>query len=186
MLLDTAVGILLAIGVSLYFDARLTPLLLWSGIVFVLLPDIDFLIEFARHGSVGGKVIREHRNITHFPILYALVMVLIFIFFGAKWAVLLGATSIAHFLHDSIGLGWGIKWLWPFSKKAYKFFSNKKGEVSKNLISSWGQDELKVIVAQYGDPNWLKNNYLCLSKTLIIEMSAFLISIFILLLYLFY
>ncbi|MDP3015176.1 MAG: metal-dependent hydrolase [bacterium] len=184
MFLDIALGILLSIGMSLYFNIELTLLLISMGIVFVLLPDIDFFIELARHGNVGGKVIREHREVTHFPLLYIPLVVLIFFIFGKMWGVFFGLATLFHFVHDSIGLGWGIRWFWPFSKNAYKFFSEKNGKFSKRLVVSWRKDELIDTVAKYGDPNWIKNIYLRPSKILIIEFLSFLVAIIILIVFL--
>ena len=70
MFLDIGIGILLSIWTSCFFHSDLTFTLVFAGIAFALLPDIDFFIEFFKHGSVGGKVIREHRELTHFPIIY--------------------------------------------------------------------------------------------------------------------
>lgn len=75
MFLDIATGILLSIGANWYFGTELTFWLILLGVVFVLFPDIDFLIEMVRHGNVGGKVIREHREITHFPLIYVPLIV---------------------------------------------------------------------------------------------------------------
>lgn len=186
MFLDIGIGILLSIFISWYFKYKLAFLFIASGIVFSLLPDIDFLIEFLRHKSVGGKVIREHREITHYPLFYIPIVILVLFLFGKMWALFFILAVFFHFLHDSIGIGWGIKWLYPFSKKSYKFFCEKDGRLSKRFIISWEQDELKSVVEQYGDPNWIKNIYLRPSPVFIIEFLAFLFAIFVLIVYLYY
>ena len=177
MFLDIAIGILLSIGMNLYFNIELTLLLISMGVVFVLLPDIDFLIELARHGNVGGKVIREHREITHFPLPYTPLIILIIFVFGKMWGVFFGLAILLHFIHDSIGIGWGIRWFWPFSENAYKFFSEKNGKFSKKLVISWGKKELINMVAKHGDPNWIKNFYLRPNKISIIEFLLFLMAV---------
>ena len=36
-------------------------------------------------------------------------------------------TSVyTHFILDSVGAGWGIKWLWPFSNDRIKLFANQE------------------------------------------------------------
>jgi len=184
MFLDIGIGILLSIWTSWFFHTDLTFTLVLAGIAFALLPDIDFFVELIRHGSVGGKVIREHRELTHFPIIYIPIAIFVFAIFGAMWTLFFILALFAHFLHDSIGLGWGIKWFWPFSRKAYKFFSEENGKFSfHRLIVSWNSEELTKVVAGYGDPNWIRNIYFRLTPVAVIEFSFFIISLIILYLY---
>lgn len=184
MFLDIGIGILLSIWTSWFFHVDLMFTLILTGIIFALLPDIDFFIELIKHGNVGGKVIREHRELTHFPIIYIPVAILVYVVFGAMWATLFSLAIFAHFLHDSVGIGWGIKWFWPFSKKAYKFFSEKDGRFSNRVIISWDPAELTEVAANHGDPNWIRNIYLQFTPIAIIEFSFFAISLLILSLYL--
>lgn len=184
MFLDIGVGIFLSILISWFFQIDLTFVLIFVSVIFVLFPDLDFLVEFIKHGSVGGKVIREHRELIHFPFLYIFIVIFILIVLGVMWAMLFSFALLAHFLHDSIGIGWGIKWFWPFSKKSYKFFSEKDGKFSSRLVVSWSEEELKEVVNKYGDPNWIKNIYLSLSLISVVEFIFFLISIFALYFYL--
>ncbi len=184
MFLDIGIGILSSIWTSWFFHADLTFALILAGIAFALLPDIDFFIELIKHGSVGGKIIREHRELTHFPIIYIPIAILIFVIYGTMWATLFGLALVAHFLHDSVGIGWGIKWFWPFSRGSYKLFSEKDGRFSSRLIISWGPEELIKVVADYGDPNWIRNIYLRFHPVAVIEFSFFVISLIILYFYL--
>lgn len=158
--LDVAVGIFLAIFASWFWGAGLNQRLIAPAVLFALLPDVDFWIEFFKHGSVGGKEIREHREILHFPLAYVPIIFIVALVFGAMWAFLFGCGIFLHFLHDSVGLGWGIKWLWPLSHRSYKFFSERDGRFSSRLVVSWRPRELKWFVANYGDPNWFRNIYL--------------------------
>ena len=183
MFLDIGIGILLSVWTSWFFRVDLTLTLILAGIAFALLPDIDFFVEFIKHGSVGGKVIREHRELIHFPIIYIPIVILIFVTYGAMWTALFGLCLLAHFIHDSIGIGWGIKWFWPFSRKTYKFFSEKDGKFSHRLVVSWSPEELTKVVSEYGDPNWIRNIYLRLTPVSVIEFSFFAISLIVLYLY---
>ena len=184
MFLDIGIGILLSIWTSRFFHVDLTFTLVLTGIAFALLPDIDFFVEFIKHGSVGGKVIREHRELIHFPVIYIPVAILIYAAFGTMWVALFSLAILAHFLHDSIGIGWGIKWFWPFSRRSYKLFSEKNGKFSRRLVISWNPEELTEVVADYGDSNWIRNIYLRPTPVVIIEFSFFIISLIILYLYL--
>lgn len=180
MLLDSAIGIFSSIFVSWFFNFEISSSLVLVGIVFALLPDLDFLVEFIKHGSVGGKVIREHREIIHYPIIYVPVVILIYFLTGIFWATLFAMGIFSHFVHDSIGIGWGIKWFWPFSKKSYKLFSEKDGSFSSRLVVSWEPEELKEVVLKYGDPDWIKNIYLRLHPVSVIELMFFIFSLIIL------
>lgn len=184
MLLDIAAGIFSSIFVSWFFDFEISSFLILAGIVFALLPDFDFLVEFIKHRSVGGKVIREHRELIHYPIIYIPIVVLIYFLTDIFWATLFTTGILSHFIHDSIGIGWGIKWLWPFSKKSYKLFSEKDGSFSSRLIVSWEPEELREVVLKYGDPNWIKNIYLRLHPVSVIEFIFFIFSLTVLYFYL--
>jgi len=184
VLLDIGAGILLAIWVSWFWQINLSLGLVLAGIVFALLPDADFFVELAKRGRVGGKIIGAHRELTHFPITYVPIVAIIYVLFGEQTATLFSLAVVFHLLHDGIGIGWGIKYLWPFSKKTYKFFSEKDGKISSRLVVSWEDEELKKTVARYGDPNWIKNIYLRPSFVSIIELLGFIASLAVLYFYL--
>ncbi len=173
MFLDIGLGILIAIWVSHFFGVPLTTGLLGFGVFFSLIPDIDFLVELFKHGSVGGKFVREHRELLHFPILYAPLILCVYLIFGSMWALMLGFGLLGHFLHDSVGIGWGVKWLWPISKRSFKFFSERNGAFSRRLLVSWSPQELPGVVAEHGDPHWMRNIYLRLHPIGVIEFLFF-------------
>jgi len=171
MLLDIAIGIL---GALLYADMAnksLTIILIATGVCFALLPDIDFVIHILRKKS-SGRFVHQHRDLLHYPLLYLIGIFVLILPFGFGFAVFATSISFAHFLHDSIGLGWGIKWFFPFSDHSYKFFYDGK------IVTSWTPGQLADQVAQHGDDHWLKNTYLRPSKTLLLELSVFLYAIF--------
>lgn len=177
MFLDIGVGILLSILMHFLFAVEVNPAFLFFGIALTLFPDIDFCIEYIKHGSVGGKFIREHRELLHFPLAYVPVIGIIFFVWGNMWATFAGLAFFSHFLHDSIGIGWGIKWLWPFSKKSYKFFSDKNGKFSSQILVSWNPSELQQTVTAHGDLHWIRNIYFKPSKTNILELFVFVVSL---------
>lgn len=184
MLLDIGIGMLMALGFSRWFGVGLTNQLLLMGIGFALMPDIDVFVElWQRRGKLGGKIQGFHRTFTHYPLLYVPVVTAIFAVWGSFWALFLGLAVLAHFFHDSIGIGWGIKWLWPFSQNRYKFFAEKNNRWSKNFIVSWTPEESQEARERYGDPDWFKHIYLRPSPVFITELLVFLISVLVLLLY---
>jgi len=102
---------------------------------------------------------------------------------GGMWAVFLGAGLFFHLIHDSMGIGWGIAWLWPFSSKVFKCFSEKNGDFSTRLLVAWSQEELVEVAALHGDPDWIRNIYLRAHPINLIELCFFLVSVVVLVLY---
>ena len=178
MFLDIGIGILLTLGLSRWLGLELTNQLLLMGIGFALLPDADVFVElWQRRGKLGGKIQGFHRTFTHYPLMYLPLVLAVFIKAGGFWALFLGLGALAHLLHDSVGTGWGIKWLWPFSKERYKFFADKRGQFSTSRVVSWLPGEWEAAVSRYGDPEWFKHYYLRPSPVLIVELSFFVISL---------
>lgn len=171
MLADIGIGIFSAILASRLFQTKLTLLTVLIGIVFALLPDMDFLVEWIKRKRMPGKFSHEHRNLFHLPLFYISIGSFIVFWFGWIYLFLFVFNSLLHFLHDSFGIGWGIKWTYPLSEKTHKFFFLKK------FINSWNEDELREIVEKYGDPNWIKNIYLRPTLISITELTVFLISL---------
>ena len=116
MPLDIGVGILLSLGVAELFGVEATPLLIVFGIACALLPDIDILTI-----PLLGKW--HHRTHTHFPLVYIPFVILAFIFIDPVYATLFTLGVYAHLVHDTFGIGYGIAWLWPFSKRKFLFFA---------------------------------------------------------------
>ena len=159
MFLDIKLGLGWAFLVGLLFGQPLTPLWILSGVVFALLPDIDFWIEYAERGTVGGKVIGAHRTLYHNPIPYIPIALFIGTLFGPAWMVLFALGVFGHFVHDLSGMGYGIRLFWPFSDRWYKFFSAKNGEIHydlDHLVVSWSPEEMRQLVAARGNDNWIK------------------------------
>ncbi len=188
MFLDTALGIFLSIFANLYFQIALTPFLVFICILFVLSPDFDYLIYLFKKKGKSDEMAHCHRDILHYPLIFIPSGMLLLSMFGKEWSFLFGLGSFLHFLHDSIGIGWGIRWLWPFSKNYYAFFRKsvaKEKEFITHFICIWEPEEVKKMANEYGDPNWFKNIYLRPSLISITEFTIFLISLLILYLYLF-
>ena len=122
MLLDLKLGILWSVGVALFFHHPITPSWILFGILFAVLPDIDFWIELVKRGTVGGKTLGSHRTLLHNPLTYIPPALFIGTLFGTDWMTLFALGVLGHFIHDSMGMGLGVRWLWPFSLHFQKFF----------------------------------------------------------------
>ncbi len=166
------------------FFLDLNSTLIFGSILMAAFPDLDFLMVTLEYGYTG-KYAHNHRHLFHYPIIYILLFgILVFAFFGIPWLVVFLLTSIIHFIHDSIGIGWGTAWMFPFNRRSYKFFTSKENKFSKNFVVSWDQKELNELVELHGDPHWIKNIYLRLTPILVIELSVFILSLLALFLYL--
>ena len=123
MFLDIAIGALLGIGVSIVSNTHLSLSLISGGVFFALLPDTDFIIHrFWR--QLPPRFDYLHRDILHKPLLYIPLGagVVWWVSGGSdEWTLLFVSASLWHFVHDSTGVGFGVKWLWPFSSLLYGF-----------------------------------------------------------------
>jgi hypothetical protein len=129
---------------------------LFLAIIFPLLPDIDFIIWLKRNNWKINKWAHEHRDLLHFPLLYIPIGYILAGIIGGKFiANLFFYCSMYHFAHDSFGIGWGIKWLFPFSFRNYKLFE-KKGSEKRKFLVSWNKEELRKEVEIRGKDDWWK------------------------------
>ena len=180
MLLDIGVGILSAIFASILFNVNLGWTLFLFAIVSSLLPDIDTIFHIRAGRSMDSHKAHEHRDLWHYPLLYIPVGTLVIGYFSYIYGFLFALTSFLHFLHDSIGVGWGIQWLYPFSRKHYSFFYHYdifRNNLPKHLIYSWTNKEVEELSEKYGDKDWLKNIYLKWHPYAIIELLVFIVSL---------
>lgn len=188
---DIGFGFLIAVITAHVFGVPITTTLVIICSIAALLPDIDFLVEFFRHGSVGGTVIREHRELLHFPITFIPFIALVWVLFGSVWGFVFLMGTLTHFLHDTVGIGWGIKWFWPISTRAYKLFSDERGRPAWTA-TSWSAEEMPRLAKEHGVEHWIRDIYLkpfsgntegWLSLVNIIEWLIFLVGLGVLLLY---
>lgn len=119
-------------------------LLLGVGIVAGNLPDLDFFYSFAKNKSFtnpNGKI--NHRQfITHTPIFWIIVSLLLWVSLptelGKAITTVIFFGTISHLVLDS--LQYGIKWLWPISKKLYAVRDtniDKAATTEKTFWKSW-------------------------------------------------
>lgn len=187
MFLDIAVGILLSIGASWYFNVELTFILILTSVLFALSPDIDFLWMLSRMGIT--KITYKHREILHYPLIFLPIGAIVLIPFGKIFVVIFILAAFWHFLNDTLTIGWGVQWFWPFSKKYYKLLGGMiyqtldKPKLPLKFFYAWTPEEVEGIELKHGDPNWLKNIYLRFHPMAIIEFGVFIISLIILYFY---
>ncbi|NTW46340.1 MAG: hypothetical protein HGB18_04815 [Candidatus Moranbacteria bacterium] len=183
MFLDIGIGILSSIGVSAAFGIPLSFGTVTAGILLSLGPDLDYLYHIFRRGH--GENDFEHRNLLHLPLLYLPIGTAVaFLLAGPMPAVLFLVTSLAHFVHDSIGIGWGVRWLYPFSKDNIAFlylYSQRIRQGLRQPVFVFDAESLARTVREHGDADWKRNIYGKLHPIAIVEYSVFVLSLVILL-----
>lgn len=162
MPLDIGIGLIAGALTHRFLELPLA----WSLILsvgFALLPDIDAVVQALRRRS-HHKVDSSHRDMLHLPLLYVPIgTVTLLLFFDWRVSLIFCIMSLAHFIHDSIGIGWGIAWFSPASPNYYKFFSLPHGDASitsTQFLVSWTPSKQQEIAAKYGNPNWFRDMYL--------------------------
>lgn len=185
MFLDIGIGILSAIFVSSLFQVKLTALFVFISVLLAFFPDIDAILTIIKKGIMS--LTHRHRNIFHYPIIHLLIGIFVALFIELRFGALFLFNVFGHFLHDSAGIGWGVKWLWPFSRKLYKFSFSESHTGKKPRIwflYEFTDKELDSSEFKYGDPSWIKNVYLRLSTISVVEFIFFLISVLVFYFYL--
>ncbi len=180
MLLDIGLGILIPITLSKIFGFELSNSFIYFGILFSLLPDIDFIIHKLFLPKTSSEKDHLHREILHFPILYIFIGGILVYIFNQNLLLLFIICSLFHFIHDSIGIGWGIQWFYPFNKTYYQFFYTANKNMNWSLIYKYKPEELDSLVEKYGDKDWFKKIYLSFHPYSFFELIIFIISLVIL------
>lgn len=152
MFLDIIIGIGGSLIYAFLMDADITVPLVGCGILFALLPDIDFLLMLLKRRKID-RFAHEHRDILHYPLLLVPGLFLILLPFGWDFALFGSLLSLAHFVHDSVGIGWGVKWFFPFSRRLNKLRDNGRWFVSRT------PEEVRHIADAHGNDDWVKQYF---------------------------
>jgi membrane-bound metal-dependent hydrolase YbcI (DUF457 family) len=115
------------------------------GIFFAVLPDCDVVLQ----KFLGNEIDSRHREITHYP-LVVIPSVFLLMWAGTGivgvkypifWASLSALALFLHYLHDTMGAGYGVPWFMPFSRTRFEFFGRKNSR--RHLIAQWTFEELR-------------------------------------------
>lgn len=185
---DIGHGIILTIIMLKIFDLEPRFIYFIFGFFFSVAPDLDAIKELIKFKNVAASKGRteDHRDGLHYPVLWIIFGALL-IWHDNFIGTFFLSGVLLHFINDSWGTGWGVQWLWPLSKRSYKFFSrpDKDADVTlSNLLVSWDSDQKKVMMEQFGNPNFIQDIYLRPTKISIIEYGIFIFSIVLLIIYL--
>lgn len=159
MPLDIGIGLILGVILNSLtgIDYRVCLLI---GLFACLLPDLDYLYKLLVTKRMPHS---DHRDGLHFPLLFIPIIGIFGYLIDPYIGLVLAMGALIHFIHDSIGVGWGVKWLYPFDNKSHMFLyraglpTNKY--MPKKMLYSWTDLERKIAMEKYGDPKWISNIY---------------------------
>jgi hypothetical protein len=176
---DIGLGLMLGVLINTVsgIDYKISLLI---GVVACLLPDLDYVYK----ATITKKLPHgDHRDGLHYPLIFIPAVGLIGYLINPYIGLGLALGALVHFIHDSIGVGWGVKWLYPFSKKSYAFLYRanleSEKEMPKKLFYSWSDAERNVLMKKFGDPNWIKHIYFKPHIYGIMEYTVFIIGLFV-------
>lgn len=126
-------GLLVASAAEkLIFKGEFTAATLGMVVFLSILPDFDSIPAYLFRSWRPGKMRLDHHDyVTHTPIFYLCLSLLVWIGLGKQPALLFLLLAMTHLLLDSYGTDDGIMWFWPVSKRKYSVFPSNMhaGEV---------------------------------------------------------
>jgi hypothetical protein len=177
MPLDVGVGLILGVLLNTQTDFNFE-ICLGLGVASTLLPDLDYVWKLIRTKKLPHS---EHRDGLHYPLIFVPLVGLLGWFIDPSIGLIFTLGSLMHFIHDSIGIGFGIKWLYPFKKNSYLFLFQIKTPTNKTmpkqLFYSWNDEERAEMIRRYAYPGWIRFVYLQPNPFGIFEYSILVIGI---------
>lgn len=118
---------LLAVLVGAFFSYGFSDFEIFIILLSAWLPDFDYIYALYQMKKHPEKYRSHHQFMTHAPLLY-IPLVLLIIFFNWHIGFLFLYGLLTHFVMDSLIAPDGIRWLYPFSKKFFLWTSYTKGQ----------------------------------------------------------
>lgn len=185
MPLDIGIGLIIGLLVNDFFDVNNYLAMAALGVILTLLPDLDFIVM--KFKPAKYRQMERHRELFHLPLLYLSIGTLIFSVFGLPFVSLFILASVVHFIHDSVGIGWGVMWLYPFRSDSYSFIYQidtwKHVDIGRKFVYIWPRRDITKLSERYGDKDWIRHTYGDFHPYAIIEFTVFFTGIIALLLY---
>lgn len=176
---DIGIGLMLGVALSVVSGLNYQ-LSITIGVISCLLPDLDYVWSTIVNNKAPDS---DHRDGLHYPLLFIPVVGAIGFIINPYIGVTLVLGSLAHFMHDSVGVGWGIKWLYPFKSNSFMFLYRAGLPTNKNqpkqLTYSWSDEERTIAKAKYGDDGWIRHIYLEPHVFGVIEYTVLIIGVLI-------
>lgn len=177
MPLDIGIGLILGTSLFSVVDMGYVQCLV-LGVTAMLLPDIDFIIAFIRKRTIPHS---DHRDLLHAPLLFIPVAGVLGSLICWQVGVLFMIGALLHFIHDSIGIGWGVRWLYPLTPISYlllyKAGTPTNKDMPNKLFYAWSPTERDELMQMYGDPHWIRNIYFRLHPYSLVEYAVAVIGV---------
>jgi hypothetical protein len=181
LLADIGFALLIASGVGMAYGESITFGFLFWVLIFAFILDADNITHLVQgHIAAYKENPYDHRDGWHYPLVWLLGFLLVFLLFGIDmWTVSAALAVSTHFINDLFGTGFGVKLLWPFSSNNYKFFTQPtRADLSlSNAYVRYKADELINLIKTHGDPDWIRNYYLRISPLTLVEYGIFAVGI---------
>lgn len=180
---DAGIGLIVSAVMIGWFDAPTTLLFVLWVVVWAYLPDLDGAFHFIKTGKAVADLEngRDHREGLHYPLIWTVLFAGLIYFFEINiWLISAYTAIMLHFLHDMIGIGWGIQVFAPIDWGSYKLFSKKwvSADVSLTpIVTRYSKDELREALMKYGEADWIERYFCKWTHISIVDYSLFLIGL---------
>lgn len=173
MFFDIGIGLLITSAVGMSLKASFSWWLVVVGLFGALWPDFDFIVYVGSRYVRGIKPLTDrwstnHRDLLHRPlVLTPLITVSIGLCVGSLEAVIFCLATLAHFIHDTIGHGWGILLFWPLDNHFYCYRPVGSRPYAFYRLTRAEQVHM---IEQFGRDQWVQQSYGHISSELKIEL----------------
>ncbi len=156
---DVGIGLIIGTLLGSHIDYPVW-LSLLIGVGAVLLPDLDYLYAWAKTKKSPSST---HRDGLHYPLIVVPLTGVLGWLLDPAIGITLALGTLAHFMHDSVGIGFGVKWLYPLVNKSYLFLFQIKTPTNKDipnrLFYAWDDTERAEMIRKYRYDDWIRFVY---------------------------
>jgi len=180
---DAGIGLIVTSVMILWFGAPHTVWFIVWTIAWAYLPDLDGAFHFIKTGKAVADLEngRDHREGLHYPLLWTLFFgVIIYIFGFNIWLISAFTAMMLHFLHDMIGIGWGVQIFAPLDWGSYKLFSKKwvSADVTLSpIVTRYSKSELREALIKYGEADWIERYFCKWTHVSLVDYGLFLVGV---------
>ena len=180
---DAGIGLIVSAIMLEWFQAPHTIWFIIWTVVWAYLPDLDGAFHFIKTGKAVADLEngRDHREGLHYPLMWSIFFVILFYLFGVNvWLISALVAIMLHFLHDMIGIGWGIQLFAPIDWGSYKFFSKKwvSADVSLTpVVTRYSKEELRKALIKYGEADWIERYFCKWTHVSVVDYLLFMIGV---------
>lgn len=155
MFTDIGFGLIFGVVFGIWSHQEPNLKILLIGICAALWPDIDFIVWILRKKKLDEWA-HKHRELLHRPLIAIPTAWIIGRYYlGTTEAYLIATATTYHFIHDTIGHGWGIRWFWPLANEFLCYRSTTKIYPVSRLYA-WTASEQDDMCRRFGNKNWAR------------------------------